>query len=314
MSLGCPRCRDALKPLSLAGHYERRVLIDYCSSCRFVWFDDIESVQLSGLGWIDLLDRVGEGASPYPELPPQPLGCPLCSKKLVASKNQTRYGRFVAQRCPQGHGCLQSLPMLLAERGLVRAPTRPEQHAMAREGEQPCLNCGAPLPAKGDFCTHCRTPLLMFDLPRLADSLEPNAQWRDNVRGGRLDAWACHGCGHALDPTRHADCPQCAHPVLARTVADLGPTLAVLREQWQVWLAQPRQGPARPAGPERLEGSRRQRWSRQQPEKPAPGATPAPAVDGVPLMTSAAAVDRVPLMIWLGFGVLLAGGWGWLLW
>lgn len=55
---------------------------------------------------------------------------------------------------------------------------------------------------------------------------------RDRVRPRSADVdapvqvWACHGCGHPLDPTRQARCGQCAHPVLVPALSDLLPLLA----------------------------------------------------------------------------------------
>jgi DNA-directed RNA polymerase subunit RPC12/RpoP len=126
--------------------------------------------------------------------------------------------------------------MLLAERGLVRASTVAEREAaQAEQREWACVNCGASVAGQASACAYCTTPVLLYDLPRLADSLRPHAAYREAVDAGRTDAWPCHACGQVLDPTRDALCRQCGHPVLALVAAELRPVLACLAEEWQEW-------------------------------------------------------------------------------
>jgi DNA-directed RNA polymerase subunit RPC12/RpoP len=220
----------------LDAHYERQVEVDLCLDCRLVWFDKRESLRLSGLGWIELLGRLQHDKASLAPWAGKPLGCARCRKPLQAQANVTRYGRFVSNRCAAGHGTLQSQALLLAERGLVRGPTAHERAAVAAERRDwLCLNCGGPIDGDAVACSYCSTPVLMYDLPRLADSLRPHAAYRANVEQGRLDAWACRACGQALDPTREASCGQCRHPVLALAADDLRPVLARLEREWQGW-------------------------------------------------------------------------------
>jgi DNA-directed RNA polymerase subunit RPC12/RpoP len=220
----------------LTAHYEKKVEVDLCHGCRLVWFDERESLRLSGLGWIELLGRLQHDTAAPAAWAGKPLGCARCRRPLQAQSNRTRYGRFFSNRCSAGHGTLQSQALLLAERGLVREPTAHERGAMAAEQRDwLCLNCGGPIGAGAARCAYCTTPVLMYDLPRLADSLRPHAAYRANVEQGRLDAWACHACGQALDPTRDAACAQCGHPVLALAAADLRPVLERLQREWQQW-------------------------------------------------------------------------------
>lgn len=223
--------------LRAEGHYGREVEIDLCEPCRLVWFDGLESVNLAGPGWISLLECL---ALEDPALLPwsgREIGCPRCRQPLRAVHNRTRWGRFVALECPRREGCLQSHALLLAERGLVRPPTPRERHAASRAGGWPCLNCGAPVEAAADECGHCRTPMLMVDLPRLAEALRPSPADRATVSAGRPLAWPCAGCGQALDPTVTPECTQCGQAVFAPTLADLAPLLAALRDEWRALAA-----------------------------------------------------------------------------
>lgn len=219
-AVSCPSCARTLRALRLRGHYERDVELDVCSPCRLAWFDERESMQLSGLGWIELPEQLHDA---------QP------------AHNRTRWGLFVANTCPDRHGALQSHAMLLAERGLLRTPTPADRAALVRQrGEWTCLNCGAPAgDAQRADCGWCRAPLLLFDFERLASALLPQLQKRATVSAGRLDVWPCQGCGQAIDPTAHRMCQQCGQVILARSIAELQPLLRRLREHWQAWLERP---------------------------------------------------------------------------
>lgn len=234
----------------LDAHYDNKVEVDLCLECRLVWFDERESLRMSGLGWVELLNLLQHDAGSLAPWAGKPMGCARCRMPLQSQANVTRYGRFVANRCAAGHGTLQSEALLLAERGLVRGPTGRERDAITAERRQwLCLNCGAAISGDAKKCSHCNTPVLMYDLPRLADSLRPYAAYRLNVEHGRLDAWACHACGYSLDPTRNAACPQCTHPVLALAAADLRPVLAQLEAEWRIWRSKPRPVPVIEQGP-----------------------------------------------------------------
>lgn len=243
----CPNCAQPLRALRLAGHYERKIEIDLCGPCRLVWFDPRESMQMSALGWIGLLEQLDD-AQPAPRpWRGQALACPRCREPLRVQHNQTRWGLFVASVCPRAHGSLQNHAALLAERGLLRTPTAADRKAMARtHHDWACLNCGAPVDDAQAACRFCDTPLLLFDLERLAGALLPRAPMAQGLHderpvapGGRLDVWPCRTCGFPLDPSAQASCPQCGQAVLARSLADLQPLLRQLRGQWQAWHARP---------------------------------------------------------------------------
>lgn len=233
--LACPHCAQPMKALRLRGHYDRDVEIDLCSPCRLVWFDGRESMRLTGLGWIDLLDQLQDATAAARPWRGEALPCPRCQHvRLGTQHNQTRWGRFVTSACAQCHGVLQNHAMLLAERGLLRTPTAADRAAMARVPDAwSCLNCGAAVAGAREDCSYCDTPLLLFDFERLAGALLPGPYDHEPTHSGRLAVWPCHTCGFALDPTTDRHCPQCGQAVLARTVAELKPLLAHLRERWR---------------------------------------------------------------------------------
>ena len=53
--IACPRCTAVMQALQLPSHRPLPVTVDHCAGCRLVWFDELESVQLDGMGWTRLL-------------------------------------------------------------------------------------------------------------------------------------------------------------------------------------------------------------------------------------------------------------------
>jgi hypothetical protein len=233
----CPCCRRPMQLLALSGHYGRQVVIDLCSACRLVWFDTLESVNLSQGGWLQLLLALQRAAATETPWAGRPLGCPACASTLQPVHNLTRFGRFAALECQAGgHGHLQSYALLLAERGLVRPMLAPEFAALATGaavGTIPagCLNCGAPLDGRSDACAHCASPLVVIDLPRLAAALRDRPGDPLPRPDGRLAAWHCAGCGQAVDPSTSADCKSCGQLLAVPALAELGPLLQACEAQ-----------------------------------------------------------------------------------
>ncbi len=228
--------------LRLRAHSGGTIEVDHCAACRLVWFDTLESVQLAGLGWVELLREMSrdeqrkQAHAGAPARRPPVLPCPVCARPLKTVHNRTRWGRFPMQECALGHGHLHTDAGLLAERGLVRPMLPPERGALkAQKRTLPCLSCGGlidgpALEAHGpgaDRCPWCATPVLVVDLPRLGHALRQRG-----VHGQPLPPadgvplrWPCHACGTTLDPTRAAACPQCGAGVLAPSFTDLLPLL-----------------------------------------------------------------------------------------
>lgn len=227
MSL-CPRCGGRWSHLLLAGRMDRIVEVEHCEACRLVWFDQLESVQLAGLGWVSLLDHLQRGAGlAIPDGKAGELGCPRCTAGLKSVLNRSRYGSFAALECPRGHGHLHTHAGVLAERGLVRGLLPPER-AELRSGRRrfACLNCGAPTDGGSENCRHCDTPLLVMDLPRLAQALSVSPH-EDSPRPAGLPlAWSCFACGQPLNPSREAACAVCQQAAVAPSLAALQPLLA----------------------------------------------------------------------------------------
>jgi len=227
--------------LRAPGHDHREIDLDHCRPCGLVWFDQMESVQLSGLGWIHVLRELQINATTDRPQAAE-LRCPLCRTALKEVRNLTRFGRFPACECPSCGGHQHSQAGMLAERGLVRPLLPTERSALMTERRQLCcLNCGAPSDGRSEECGYCETPLMMVDLPRLTDALrfKPRTTSSSTLppADGRPLAWACHGCGAPLDPGLQNNCPQCQHAVVVPSLIELEPLLETLEREWHDGLA-----------------------------------------------------------------------------
>lgn len=238
-----------MRALMLEGHYGQHVEVDLCAACHLLWIDDLESVRLSGLGWIALLRQMHADASGGAVELQLPLACPRCASALKPVRNLTRFGRTAAHECPKKHGYFQTFALLLAERGLVRPLNPRDRKTLQTEGRAlTCLNCGAPLgTASADRCGHCASPLVALDLPRLLASVMVRHALPLPADDAQIAHWACRGCGDAIDPTRMSGCERCGHAVVAPSLSDAMPLLAALEPR----LKQMRAPGARPMG-ERL--------------------------------------------------------------
>jgi hypothetical protein len=222
----CTSCQQPLRLIVLEGHYTHKVEVDVCLQCHLVWFDALESVRLSGLGWVQLIRQMI--ASPALNAPLAPrLGCVRCQSPLKAVRNLTRFGRTAAQECPQGHGQYQGYSLLLAERGLVRPIYPHDRQALREQGRALCcLNCGAQVASDAHSCSYCESPLVMVDVPRLTAALL--LRFGDAVpidTPAQQLSLACIGCGQPLDPTQDIRCANCDQSVALPHLQLLTPLL-----------------------------------------------------------------------------------------
>ena len=242
----CPQCHEPMRAVPLEGHYGPKVPVDLCPHCNLVWFDEFESVRLSGLGWVTLLREMQAAvADAFTGALKAKLGCPRCNGTLKPVHNLTRFGRFASLECPGRHGHLQTFSLLLAERGMVRPLAHADWQALREESREPsCLNCGAGISPGTDRCAHCESPLVAIDMPRLmAALLIRHAEPLPYEAAGRV-TWPCHGCGAALAPNETARCEHCHHPVVVPSFVDLKPLLDTIEPLLRA--ARPRE--ARPHG------------------------------------------------------------------
>jgi len=232
-AIACPQCAAPMEVLALEGHYGQSVQTDVCGHCNLIWLDAFESINLSGLGWAQLLRRMQHATSTPTEPIRDELDCPRCRSRLTLVHNQSRAGRYGELECPRCRGNLASFALVLARCGLVRPLARRDVDTLDKEGRNAsCLNCGAGIAreqcARPDErearCPYCMSPLLVIDMPRFLDVLL-RRHAEDLPREGQRLAWACRGCGAPLEPTHGAACGHCGHWVVVPSLVDLRPVL-----------------------------------------------------------------------------------------
>jgi hypothetical protein len=148
---------------SFEGHYGRPIAIELCQACRGIWFDGLQSLQLTPGSTLRIFERfaaAGTTASPS-----NTGRCPRCAAALVDAHDQQRDTPFQYLRCPADHGHYITFFQFLREKNFVRRLSLPEI-AKLRESmrEVNCSNCGAPVSVDRDaVCAYCHTPLAILD-------------------------------------------------------------------------------------------------------------------------------------------------------
>lgn len=225
-----------MRVMALPGHYGRSVELDLCPACHLVWFDGVETANLTGPG---LLALIGEMAAAQ-RLPHQPLradlGCLRCRTALRTVHNRSRWGPSLQLACPQRHGAYQSFAQFLSEKGLARLMSSADRaRLLQRDGVLHCINCGGGFGATASDCPWCRSVAAVIDIARLAQALDPEGATTGHAvhhtptaRAGRN----CLACGSALPSADAFACGHCGATLAAAGLADahrqieaLGPAL-----------------------------------------------------------------------------------------
>ncbi len=160
----CPACHAPMDAQTFEAMYGRRVTIDICHACTGIWFDTLESLQLTPGAVLRLFrvihERRGDGA-PMPEA----ARCPRCAAPLAAATDMQRRTRFHYLRCPADHGHFITFFEFLREKDFVRPLSLAEIAQLKdRIGVVHCSSCGAPVDlGRSATCAYCRTPISMLD-------------------------------------------------------------------------------------------------------------------------------------------------------
>lgn len=220
----CGNCRQPMQRIALAGHYGRTVELDVCRHCDLVWFDDIESAQLSGQALLELIGAMAESQTLPHELLRDDARCPRCDGALELVHNQTRWGHSSQLECKRRHGAYQSFAQFLQEKGLLRPMSTVDRAKLLRaRGRIDCVNCGGAIGKDDELCPWCKSIPSLLDIARLAhaldplDTIEPPAIYR---AAERQDALRCAACGAALPPGETISCAQCGATLAITSLAE----------------------------------------------------------------------------------------------
>jgi hypothetical protein len=211
-----------MQQLTLDGHYGRSVDIDVCPGCHLLWFDNFETVNITGRGVLHLLRAIDAAHGSAHTPLGASIDCPRCGDALRQVHNLTTVGKTAHHECPHGHGAAQSFSLYLGEKGFVRPLLRPEIEQLKTRPEDrhlfTCINCGAPIdPRERDACGYCASPVRVLDvLPLMRAVDRQTGQLGDGPATGSAagqHSFACQHCGASLDPAFDRSCPSCAMPV-----------------------------------------------------------------------------------------------------
>ena len=161
----CPGCGKPMERLHLEGKLDSIIDVDYCASCRVIWFDRTENLRLSAAATLQLFEIVAKPARGGAPQPPHPMACPTCGARLALTHDMQRATRFTYWRCPSEHGRLISFVDFLREKDFVRPLTLIEINRLRQTiGTVHCDNCGAPIDLVRDSaCRHCGSPISILD-------------------------------------------------------------------------------------------------------------------------------------------------------
>lgn len=160
----CPGCGVTMEPQRLPRKPLGEVTIDFCLPCQALWFDTLESAQLTPGSTLALFDTIRRSAPAGRALPSQ-LPCPRCTKPLVVTHDLQHTTRFTYYRCPNGHGRFTPFVQFLREKNFVR-PLSPAELVRLRQTIRvvQCSSCGAPVDLEKDAaCPYCRAPIAILD-------------------------------------------------------------------------------------------------------------------------------------------------------
>jgi hypothetical protein len=158
-----------MREAAFDGHHGRRLVLDLCPGCNGIWFDWMESHQLTPGATLALFKEMG-GAMAEAN---RPLGarkaCPRCHVLLHRELDKQRSTTFEAFSCPSGHGRYLTFSAFLRAKNFVRDLTPAEVAELRRHVQSvKCTSCGAAVDVRErSACTFCHAPIAIIDPEQL---------------------------------------------------------------------------------------------------------------------------------------------------
>jgi Zn-finger nucleic acid-binding protein len=165
----CPACGGGMREATFDGHLGRSVAIDLCAGCNGIWFDGMESHQLTPGSTLALFKQMGEAVAEANRPLAARKTCPRCQAVLTRELDKLRTTTFEAFRCPAGHGRYLTFGAFLRAKNFVRDLTPAEITELRRHVQSvKCTGCGAAVDVREhSACTFCRAPIAMIDPDQL---------------------------------------------------------------------------------------------------------------------------------------------------
>jgi Zn-finger nucleic acid-binding protein len=165
----CPACGGGMREATFDGHFGRPVALDLCAGCNGIWFDHMESHQLTPGATLALFKEMGVAVAEANRPLSAHKTCPRCQAVLRREVDKQRTTTFEAFRCPTGHGRYLTFSAFLRAKNFVRDLTPAEIAELRRHVQTvKCTGCGAAVDIREhSACTFCHAPIAIIDPDQL---------------------------------------------------------------------------------------------------------------------------------------------------
>ena len=102
--MNCPGCGVGMLALEFERLQLGVIALDFCFPCQVIWFDTVESLQLSPGGILEVFKTLHERRAPTRNTLPALLACPRCHTRLTLTHDLQHTTHFTYFRCEFGHG------------------------------------------------------------------------------------------------------------------------------------------------------------------------------------------------------------------
>ena len=172
-----------MREATFDGHHGRRVALDLCAGCNGIWFDQMESHQLTPGATLALFKEMGEAVAEANRPLATRKVCPRCQSVLAREVDRQRTTSFEAFRCTSGHGRYLTFSAFLRAKNFVRDLTPAEVVELRRHVQTvKCTGCGAAVDVRQhSACTFCHAPIAILDPDQLQRTIA-ELQTRETVR------------------------------------------------------------------------------------------------------------------------------------
>ena len=147
--------------------------VDVCAHCHALWFDTMESLQLTPEGTLALFRAIHAAGPAKESSPVTRLPCPRCDTPLDLTQDMQHSTRFTYFRCRRGHGRYTPFVQFLREKNFIKPVTAEELERLKTLVRViRCSSCGAPVDLAHDTaCRYCRAPIAVLDSEAVARTL-----------------------------------------------------------------------------------------------------------------------------------------------
>ena len=154
-----------MQALDLERRATGTMVVDLCHPCQALWFDPMESPQLSPKATLELFRAINDARTDVRTTLPRLMMCPRCESPLGETQDLQHTTRFSYYRCPRGHGRLTPFFQFLREKNFIRpVPMEDLERLKSLVRIIRCSSCGAPIDlAKSTACEFCRAPIAILD-------------------------------------------------------------------------------------------------------------------------------------------------------